>query len=120
MYPTLRSTTSRTSSGTLRYQADIEVPCYGTRHITVSLAHPGASPNIVADGPDASPHRYDDDSLCLWHPHDAAAHRWKSSDGLLDLLDAITAHLFREAWWRETGDWLGPEVAHGPVIQETT
>jgi len=34
-------------------------------------------------------------------------------DGLLCLLGMITAHLFREAWWRETGEWLGPTAAHG-------
>ncbi len=118
-YPTLRGTwTSHTAGGVFRYVLDIDVPCYETRHLTIVFRHPGAAPVIHADGPDASPHRYDDGSLCLWFPMDPTAHRWGHRDGLLDLLDAITAHLFREAWWRETGDWLGPEVAHGPVAAE--
>jgi hypothetical protein len=28
-------------------------------------------------------------------------------DGLLVLLGLIGLHLFREAWWRETGEWPG-------------
>jgi hypothetical protein len=35
-------------------------------------------------------------------------------DGLLALLNHIQAHLFREAWWREHGVWLGPQAPHGP------
>jgi hypothetical protein len=38
-------------------------------------------------------------------------------DGLLMLINLIQAHLFKEAWWRETGgreggEWLGPEAPH--------
>ena len=40
---------------------------------------------------------------------------WRFSPGLLALLDAVRAHLFREAWWREHDEWLGPEVGHGPT-----
>jgi hypothetical protein len=36
------------------------------------------------------------------------------ADGLLVLLNYIQAHLFREAWWREKGEWLGPEAPHSP------
>jgi hypothetical protein len=28
------------------------------------------------------------------------------------LLDAIAIHLFKEAWWREHREWLGPEAPH--------
>jgi hypothetical protein len=41
--------------------------------------------------------------------------QWRFEHGLVDLLDAIRAHLFREAWWREHGEWLGLEVSHQPT-----
>ena len=41
-------------------------------------------------------------------------------DGLLVLLNYIQAHLFREAWWREKGEWLGPEAPHGPPKEHVT
>jgi hypothetical protein len=50
----------------------------------------------------------------MWYPQDPDAHRWVFEDGLLVLLGLIAAHLFREAWWRETGEWLGPEAGHPP------
>ena len=34
---------------------------------------------------------------------------------LLMLLVMVEAHLFREAWWRETGEWLGPEKSHDEI-----
>lgn len=33
-------------------------------------------------------------------------------DGLLALIDHARVHLFKEAYWRETGFWPGPEAAH--------
>ncbi len=44
-----------------------------------------------------------------------AKNRWVFDDGLVTLLGHIAAHLFREAWWRETGEWLGPEVGHSSI-----
>jgi hypothetical protein len=41
--------------------------------------------------------------------------RWRFEHGLLDLLDAISAHLFREAWWREYHEWVG----HLPDTSDT-
>ncbi|MCY4654070.1 MAG: hypothetical protein OXC95_13010 [Dehalococcoidia bacterium] len=67
---------------------------------------------ITADGPADSPHRYKEGELCLWYPDDPVEEKWVFEDGLLILLGMIVAHLFREAWWRETGEWLGPEVEH--------
>ena len=52
----------------------------------------------------------------MWFPGDPPSMQWRLSHGLLDLLDAIRAHLFREAWWREHGEWLGPEVMHLPSV----
>jgi hypothetical protein len=33
-------------------------------------------------------------------------------DGLLALFGMAAMHLFKEAWWRETGRWLGQEYPH--------
>lgn len=74
-----------------------------------------ATPTVFADGPTDSPHRFDDGSLCMWHPADPPNRRWRMADGLLDLLDTIRGHLLREAIWRETGEWPGEEAPHQPV-----
>jgi hypothetical protein len=68
---------------------------------------------VLVDGPKDSPHRFGDRSLCMWHPRDPFDQRWVFQDGLVALLGYVIAHLFREAWWRETGEWLGPEAGHG-------
>lgn len=80
--------------------------------MTILVRSGGREPSVLVDGPTTSPHRYDDGSLCMWHPNDPSAHRWLPEDGLLDLLDATADHLFREAWWRDHDEWLGPEAPH--------
>ena len=47
-------------------------------------------------------------------------HRWVFEDGLLALMGLVMAHLFKEAWWRETGEWLGEEVPHEARSKEQT
>lgn len=71
-------------------------------------------PCVYADGPTDSPHRYhaDGGALCLFQPQDPPEQQWTFKDGLLRLIGLSIAHLFREAWWRETGEWLGPEAPH--------
>lgn len=74
---------------------------------------------VTVDGP-SSPHRYDDGTLCMWHPWDPRANRWVFDDQLLTLLGHIQLHLFRESWWRQSGEWLGPEAPHAdPKTEET-
>ena len=86
---------------------------YEDRIVTVELGrYINELPHITADGPGDSPHRYLDRSLCIWYPNDPPEQRWKFRNGLMELLVLIQQHLFREAWWRETGEWLGPEVPH--------
>lgn len=79
------------------------------------------SPRVTVDGPTDSPHRYGGEELCMWHPADPAEQRWVFGDGLLQLIGIVARHLFREAWWRETGEWPGPEAphaVHGAQAQE--
>ena len=72
------------------------------------------TPVIYVPGPD-SKHRYDDGSLCIWYPYDPPEQRWTWSDGGAVLAGHICAHLIREAWWRQTGEWPGDEAPHDPA-----
>jgi len=101
----------------------MEVPHYESRRVEISFTDWSRLPVVRVDGP-SSPHRYDDrGSLCMWYPDDPPERRWVFGDGLLALLNIIQAHLFKEAWWREYGEWLGEEAPHAPVKEpaaETT
>jgi hypothetical protein len=69
-------------------------------------------PRVYASTPASSPHRYLDDSLCMWFPGDPPEQRWTHHDGPMALLGHIVAHLLREKWWRQTGEWPGQEAPH--------
>lgn len=69
-------------------------------------------PLVFVDGPADSPHRYGDGNLCMWYPEDARDLVWAPPDGAADLVARIAVHLLKEEHFRETGDWVGPEVAH--------
>ena len=95
------------------YTLTLDVPYYDPRRIEIWFRNDRPQhAEVRADGPTSSPHRYDKHRLCMWYPDDPLQHRWVFRDGLLCLLGMTSAHLFREAWWRETTEWLGPEVAH--------
>lgn len=70
------------------------------------------SPNVYVDGPNNSPHRYDDGSLCMWFPRDPPEMRWTPKAGAADLVTRIAVHLIKEEWFRRTGEWVGEEVQH--------
>jgi hypothetical protein len=98
------------------YTATLEVPHYALRRVAVRFPKESPTyPLVTVDGPTSSPHRYGEHRLCMWHPDDPADARWQFEDGLLALLGIVTAHLFREAWWRETDEWPGPEAPHGEL-----
>lgn len=92
------------------------MPYYEPREVEIRFGDWSRLPRIYVDGP-SSPHRYkaEGDALCIWYPKDPPEQKWVFEDGLLALLNHIQAHLFREAWWRETGEWLGPEAPHVQV-----
>ena len=114
-FPNLRSAKVK---GGHEYKATVRVPHYEAREIHIRFSGMSDAPSVFADGPRDSPHRYSDGSLCMWYPHDPIDRRWVFEDGLLDLIGLVIAHLFREAWWRETGEWLGEEVPHGSQVKE--
>jgi hypothetical protein len=69
-------------------------------------------PRVFVNGPQDSPRRYNDNSLCMWYPRDPIELRWVRRDGAAALVGCIALHLIREQWWRETGEWAGPEAPH--------
>lgn len=104
-----------------RYTAAVSVPGYDPRRVTIEFDYNQPSrPHVFADGPsgyDDSPHRYPERGrtrLCIWYPSDPDDRRWIPEDGLLALFGMTAEHLFKEAWWREHGEWLGDEHPHGP------
>jgi hypothetical protein len=92
----------------------MRVPYYESRLVEIRFTDWQRTPKVFVDGPKESPHRYPDGSLCMWYPQDPPEQKWVFDDGLLVLLNYIQAHLFREAWWHEKGEWLGPEAPHTP------
>ena len=106
--------------GGYEYRATLSVPHYEPRKTRIRFNGNAKTPSVFIDGPQYSPHRYPDDSLCMWYPGDPVKHRWVFDDGLLALLGLVMAHSFKEAWWRETGEWLGEEVPHGAESKEQT
>lgn len=63
-------------------------------------------------------HTYGQNRLCMWRPGDPPDRRWQRADGLLKLIDTAVVHLFRELYWRETGEWLGAEAPNDvPKVQ---
>ena len=99
--------------GDLIYYLRLEVPHYESRQVEIQFHQESYRPDVFVDGP-ISPHRFDDAdrTLCIWCWKDPSEKCWVFRDGLLVLINHIQAHLFREAWWRETGEWLGPEIRH--------
>jgi len=119
-FPGLRSDIARIEGKRgLCYYVTVELRHYDSRCVRILFAADRSpdSPLILIDGPTTSPHRYPDfgrKRLCIWHPDDPRESRWTQEDGLVSLLALIKLHLFREAWWRDTGcgEWLGPQAGH--------
>ena len=120
-FPSLRYKRVQGRRGvTYMFSVIVPVPYYEARRVRIEFRSLlPSSPKIFADGPTESPHRYrheGDRNLCLWYPSDGPDRRWQPDDGLLQLLGLIEAHLFKEAYWRETGEWLGDEGPHGESV----
>jgi hypothetical protein len=98
----------------ITYQVMVPVPEYETRKVTITLYNTFTPilQDVIADGPTDSSHRYGGGRLCIWHPKDPPERRWVHQDGLLQLIIHARVHLFKEAWWRETDEWLGEQAPH--------
>jgi hypothetical protein len=104
-------------AGSIVYTLRVPVPESNERRLLKVTLWNGERPtvrSVVADGPAASPHRYDDGALCMWYPKDPPELRWIAEDGLLRLIRCAQVHLFREAFWRRYREWPGPEAPHEP------
>lgn len=98
----------------LVYELVLDVPVYDERR-EVRIEFPASHavlPSVFVDGPDDSPHRYEDGSLCMYHPDDPPERRWVPNDGLAALIDCTRAHLFQEAEARAGRGWPGDEAPH--------
>jgi hypothetical protein len=117
-FPELRGRSVKGARGEGRsYRVRLDVPGFDSRMVEILFSTKAmVYPRVYADGPDGSPHRYrvdgEESRLCIWYPDDPPERRWLFDDGLHRLLGLIAAHLFREAWWREYGEWLGPVSPH--------
>lgn len=105
--------TGRTFKHEVIYRLTVPVPGYEPRQLTIRIQNAYRPwPRVYADGPTESPHRYSAHHLCMWHPKDPPDRVWLPEDGLLTLIRYAQEHLFREAWWRETGEWIGEQAPH--------
>lgn len=120
-YPDFKRSRQIQSEG-LSYNGVTLVTGYESRRVRL-LFPKGFTPESVrisVDGPIDSPHRYAGNTLCIWYPRDNPERKWVHDDGLITLLDLVSLHLFKEAYWRETDRWLGDEVPHAeqdPIVK---
>lgn len=107
----------------ISYRLKVDVPEYEARTIELLFSRVATQPRLLAvyaDGPEISPHRYRPHkrdrkgrrALCIWHPDAPIGQRWDVREGLLSLITLVSVHLFKEAYYRETGEWLGDEILH--------
>ena len=109
-----------------RYVTDVRPHGCPKRRVLIYIPMDGdQSPEVYADGPEDSPHRYWDPwggrkLLCLWYPDDPPERKWRPQDGLLALLGMVRIHLTREGIYRRgiaergSADWPGEEAPHVP------
>jgi hypothetical protein len=96
------------------WRAVVRVPVYEIAHtLRMELEHFGQAVYVEDWTGDKLRHTYGGNRLCMWYPDDPPDRRWRKSDGLLKLIDTAVMHLFKEYYFRETGEWLGDEV-HRP------
>jgi len=120
-FPDLSSVTITSSHDAgRRYRLTVNVPHYDARRVQILFRKDSPElPRVTVDGPADSKHRFSSGDLCMWYHGDTAGNRWVLEDGLVALLGHIVAHLFREAWYRETGEWPGPEADHSGIESES-
>ena len=97
-----------------RVELELEPNGVPRRKVTIDFSRGSPdTPRVRVDGPDESPHRYPDGTLCMWYPDDPPIAKWLPRDGSPDLITRIGVHLIKEQWYRQFGEWVGPEISHG-------
>lgn len=78
-----------------------------------------ASPKVYVNSPkleDKCPHRYSDDSLCLYHRDNF---KWNADKLVATMIMQWTiAWIYFYEAWLQTGEWYGPEVPHGNTVRK--
>ena len=101
------------SDGECSYVVSVSVPGYHKSQL-VRIVFDGKYPDIYTPGLTGLRHVFDKASstprLCVWYPFDPPDRKWTFDKGLLQLLDMIKMHLFKEMRYKETGRWPGEEV----------
>lgn len=101
--------------GGFRIELELEPEGIPRRKVTIDFSRGSPdTPRVHVDGPDESPHRYTDGTLCMWYPGDRPPAKWLPRDGAAELIVRIGVHLLKEQWFRQSGEWVGAEVTHKP------
>ena len=92
-----------------------ELPVY---NVSVHYSF-NASPKVFVNSPqlyDKCPHRYSDDSLCLYHRDNF---KWNADKLVATMIMQWTiAWIYFYEAWLQTGEWYGPEVLHGNGVRK--
>lgn len=93
------------------WRVPVTVPVYDERNILRIELDERRPVRVTAEGWEGPMrHTFGANRLCMWYSKDPPNRHWNRSDGLLKLVDTAVAHLFKELYFRETGEWLGEEV----------
>jgi hypothetical protein len=98
------------------YRGDVDLDPLPLRRRIALIFHgrpSQVSPVVMANGPRTARHRftsYRPMPLCMWYSRDRPDMQWQLGRGLAGLIDIARIHLLREARFRQTGRWRGPEV----------
>lgn len=95
------------------WRVSVIVPVYEMEYsLRIELEERGAVRVVAENWTGLMKHTFGHNRLCMWYPDDPGEKRWQRADGLLKLIDTAVVHLFKELYWRETGEWLGEEAPH--------
>lgn len=93
------------------WRLPVTVPVYEEDYVLRIELDERRAVRVTAEGWRGSMrHTFGANTLCMWFPKDPPDRQWNRADGMLKLVDTAVAHLFKELYFRETGEWLGEEV----------
>lgn len=108
------------------WRVTVNVPVYDEEHVLRIELDERRAVSVTAEGwRGPMRHTFGANTLCMWFPKDPPDRQWNRADRLLKLVDTAVAHLFKELYFRETGEWLGEEVhrdakkvqQHAPLVR---
>jgi hypothetical protein len=104
------------------WRVSVVVPVYDEHYVLRIELEERRDVRVTAEGwVGDMKHTFGANQLCMWYPKDPPNRQWNRVDGLLRLVDTAVAHLFKELYNRETGEWLGEEAPHAaPKVEART